>query len=49
MKMVVHGTGKVEKILVIMDTDIVGLGWEANLVMVPQNGKKLYVFSTMLF
>lgn len=41
MKMVVHGIGKVEKNLVIMDTGVVGLKWEVNLMMALQSGKKL--------
>lgn len=42
MKMVALGTGKVESILEIMGTNAAGLGWEDNLMMVPQSGKKWY-------
>ena len=42
MKMAVLGIGKVGRTLEIMDTDVGGLGWAVNLMMVTQNGKKRY-------
>lgn len=43
MKMAVLGIGRVEKILVTMDTDADGQGWVGRAMMVPQNGKKRYI------
>lgn len=38
--MAVLGIGKVGRTSVIMDTDVDGLGWAENRMMVTQNGKK---------
>lgn len=43
MRMEVPGSEKVGRNWAKMDIDVDGQGWEVNLMMVPQNGKKRYL------
>lgn len=48
MKMEALGIGRVEKILARMGTAAAGQEWEDRTMMVPPNGKRLYVFGSLL-
>lgn len=47
MKMEALGTGRVEKILAKTGTAAAGQEWEDRTMMVPPNGKRLYVFGLL--
>lgn len=48
MKMEALGTGRAEKILARMGSGADGQEWEDRAMMVPLNGKRLYVFGSLL-
>ena len=47
MKMEALGTGRVEKILARTGTAAAGQEWGDRTMMVPPNGKRLYVFGSL--
>lgn len=49
MKMEVAGTVTVARIWAKMGTGVAGRSWGAVAQMVPQNGKKLYVFPPLFY
>src|SRR6185436_6583440 len=48
MKMGALGTGRAERILARMGSGADGQEWEDRAMMVPLNGKRLYVFGSLL-
>jgi len=48
MKMGALGTGRAERILARMGSGADGREWEDRAMMVPLNGKRLYVFGSLL-